>query len=376
MENDDNDLKGFSLPLHRGQSTDDRDEKAKPHLFHGPSRSSLEYLTAHRNTKLNFYAPSNYLMLGWQIASGGGVMPLNDFSVSSGSGAPPVVRELSENRAGRYHVFVGDLSPEVDDYVLKKAFSAFGTMSDARVMWDGNSGKSRGYGFLAFVDKTDAEQAIMIMNGKRLGSRKIRVNWTNQEIQRVSPTTTASSRRPVTSGSAPAASGFEHGRLLHDSLPLLSEPRNNRLGFPEGVETLDYRPDLAMSGSTDPSEGYPGTLFSKPDNSTLSPDTLPYLMTHHSDGFFGTLLSDPENGISFSDTPPKRNVATPKRIWASKARRKYPGRFACSMCSQTFTTNTNLKSKLCSADVAHELINIFQTMSMLTWALRTTVVIV
>ena len=46
-----------------------------------------------------------------------------------------------------------------------------------------NSGKSRGYGFLAFRDKTDAEQAIATMNGEWLGSRAIRVNWANQKTQ-------------------------------------------------------------------------------------------------------------------------------------------------------------------------------------------------
>jgi len=38
----------------------------------------------------------------------------------------------------------------VNDEVLAKAFGAFGSMSEARVMWDMNSGKSRGYGFLSF----------------------------------------------------------------------------------------------------------------------------------------------------------------------------------------------------------------------------------
>lgn len=86
-----------------------------------------------------------------------------------------------EDTSGHFHVFVGDLSPEVSDEVLGKAFAAFGTLSDARVMWDMNSGKSRGYGFLAFRDKTDAEQAIATMNGEWLGSRAIRVNWANQK---------------------------------------------------------------------------------------------------------------------------------------------------------------------------------------------------
>ncbi|KAH9947986.1 hypothetical protein B0H21DRAFT_778225 [Amylocystis lapponica] len=92
-------------------------------------------------------------------------------------------QQNKEDTSNHFHVFVGDLSPEVNDEVLAKAFSAFGTLSDARVMWDMNSGKSRGYGFLAFRDKTDAEQAIATMNGEWLGSRAIRVNWANQKTQ-------------------------------------------------------------------------------------------------------------------------------------------------------------------------------------------------
>lgn len=88
-----------------------------------------------------------------------------------------------EDTQHHHHVFVGDLGPEVNDEVLSKAFGAFGSMSEARVMWDMNTGKSRGYGFLSFRDKADAEQAITTMNGEWLGSRAIRVNWANQKTQ-------------------------------------------------------------------------------------------------------------------------------------------------------------------------------------------------
>jgi nucleolysin TIA-1/TIAR len=126
-------------------------------------------------------------------------------------------QQNKEDTTGHYHVFVGDLSPEVNDEVLAKAFSAFGTMSDARVMWDMNSGKSRGYGFLAFRDKTDAEQAIATMNGEWLGSRAIRVNWANQKTQGA-PAPAAASPRPVGAGGAPAPINFQGGPLSYESV--------------------------------------------------------------------------------------------------------------------------------------------------------------
>ncbi|EGO30976.1 hypothetical protein SERLADRAFT_455426 [Serpula lacrymans var. lacrymans S7.9] len=125
-------------------------------------------------------------------------------------------QQNKEDTTGHYHVFVGDLSPEVNDEILGKAFSAFGTMSDARVMWDMNSGKSRGYGFLAFRDKTDAEQAIATMNGEWLGSRAIRVNWANQKTQ--GSVAVASPPRPGATGGAPAPINFQGGPLSYDSV--------------------------------------------------------------------------------------------------------------------------------------------------------------
>ncbi|KIL70623.1 hypothetical protein M378DRAFT_183247 [Amanita muscaria Koide BX008] len=126
-----------------------------------------------------------------------------------------------EDTSNHYHVFVGDLSPEVNDEVLGKAFSAFGSLSDARVMWDMNSGKSRGYGFLAFRDKTDAEQAIATMNGEWLGSRAIRVNWANQKTQGAPGTGGVPglvSPRPASTGNAPAPINFQGGPLTYESV--------------------------------------------------------------------------------------------------------------------------------------------------------------
>ncbi|KAJ1761972.1 E3 ubiquitin-protein ligase pub1 [Coemansia sp. RSA 2167] len=87
-----------------------------------------------------------------------------------------------EDTSAHFPVFVGDLSSEVNDQVLAKAFSVYPSMSDARVMWDMVSGKSRGYGFVTFRDRADAEMSIGQMNGEWLGSRAIRVNWANQKV--------------------------------------------------------------------------------------------------------------------------------------------------------------------------------------------------
>ena len=88
-----------------------------------------------------------------------------------------------EDTSNHFHIFVGDLSNEVNDEVLLQAFSVFGQVSEARVMWDMKTGRSRGYGFVAFRDRSDAERALSSMDGERLGSRAIRCNWANQKGQ-------------------------------------------------------------------------------------------------------------------------------------------------------------------------------------------------
>ena len=41
--------------------------------------------------------------------------------------------------------------------------------------------KSKGYGFVSFTKKIEAENAITLMNGQWLGSRSIRTNWATRK---------------------------------------------------------------------------------------------------------------------------------------------------------------------------------------------------
>lgn len=82
-----------------------------------------------------------------------------------------------EDTSNHFNVFVGDLSPEVTDAMLFACFSVYPSCSDARVMWDQKTGRSRGFGFVSFRNQQDAQSAINDLTGKWLGSRQIRCNW-------------------------------------------------------------------------------------------------------------------------------------------------------------------------------------------------------
>uniref|UniRef100_A0A667YBE0 Nucleolysin TIAR n=1 Tax=Myripristis murdjan TaxID=586833 RepID=A0A667YBE0_9TELE len=86
-----------------------------------------------------------------------------------------------KDTSNHFHVFVGDLSPEITTEDVKAAFAPFGKISDTRVVKDMTTGKSKGYGFVSFYNKLDAENAIVHMGGQWLGGRQIRTNWATRK---------------------------------------------------------------------------------------------------------------------------------------------------------------------------------------------------
>jgi cold-inducible RNA-binding protein len=73
-------------------------------------------------------------------------------------------------------LFVGSLSWNTDDDGLRRAFESFGEVTDAKVITDRETGRSRGFGFITFADDDSATQAINKMNGSMLDGRTINVN--------------------------------------------------------------------------------------------------------------------------------------------------------------------------------------------------------
>ncbi|XP_050420484.1 nucleolysin TIAR-like isoform X2 [Adelges cooleyi] len=89
--------------------------------------------------------------------------------------------QLKTDTSKHHHIFVGDLSPEIETQTLREAFTPFGEISDCRVVRDPQTLKSKGYGFVSFLKKAEAESAINAMNGQWLGSRSIRTNWATRK---------------------------------------------------------------------------------------------------------------------------------------------------------------------------------------------------
>ncbi|KAJ3058837.1 hypothetical protein HDU99_006622, partial [Rhizoclosmatium hyalinum] len=63
-----------------------------------------------------------------------------------------------------------------DDQALYDAFGQYGTVADAIVLKDRETGKSRGFGFVTMSSPDEAQAAIAAMDNQELDGRTVRVN--------------------------------------------------------------------------------------------------------------------------------------------------------------------------------------------------------
>ena len=72
-------------------------------------------------------------------------------------------------------IYVGNLPFSVTLDKLKELFSSYGEIDDAIVITNKYPGRSRGFGFVSFVNDADAERAIAEMNKKVIEGRELNV---------------------------------------------------------------------------------------------------------------------------------------------------------------------------------------------------------
>ncbi|KAL3647570.1 Polyadenylate-binding protein rbp47b' [Castilleja foliolosa] len=76
-----------------------------------------------------------------------------------------------------YSIFVGDLAPDVTDYLLMETFRAsYTSVRGAKVVTDPNTGRPKGYGFVKFADEIERNRAMVEMNGRYCSARPMRIS--------------------------------------------------------------------------------------------------------------------------------------------------------------------------------------------------------
>lgn len=79
--------------------------------------------------------------------------------------------------------YVGNLDQSVDDSLLLELFSQIGRVSSVHIPKDKLSGTHNGYGFVEFMDVSDVEYAIKVMNMVKLVNRPLRVSKSSTDKQ-------------------------------------------------------------------------------------------------------------------------------------------------------------------------------------------------
>lgn len=73
-------------------------------------------------------------------------------------------------------LFVGNLSFNTTENDLQDAFAAHGTVTEAKLMTDRESGRPRGFGFVTMSTPEEAQAAIDALNGRDVDGRALTVN--------------------------------------------------------------------------------------------------------------------------------------------------------------------------------------------------------
>lgn len=126
----------------------------------------------------------------------------------------PIIAQLTEaekNRAARpseggaapgangapfHRLYVGNIHFSVTEKDLQEIFEPYGELEQVILQRDElNPGRSKGYGFVQFVDPTHAKDALAEMNGFELAGRQIRVGLGNDKF---TPESTANLLRTFT----------------------------------------------------------------------------------------------------------------------------------------------------------------------------------
>jgi RNA recognition motif-containing protein len=73
-------------------------------------------------------------------------------------------------------LYVGNLSYNTTEEGLRNLFSGFGAVASAKIIFDRETGNSKGFGFVEMSTDDEASAAIAGTNGREFEGRQIRVN--------------------------------------------------------------------------------------------------------------------------------------------------------------------------------------------------------
>jgi len=115
-------------------------------------------------------------------------------------GVPIVVQpsQAEKNRVGNYadpmirpekgpmKLYVGNLHCNISEEMLKGIFEPFGRIQSIQLMKDQETDRSKGYGFITYMEAEDAKKAMEHLNGFELAGKDMKVGHVTEQHQNTS----------------------------------------------------------------------------------------------------------------------------------------------------------------------------------------------
>merc|ERR1712003_609722 len=94
-------------------------------------------------------------------------------------------RDPRLRQSGKGNIFVKNLHESIDNKTLYDTFSVFGNILSCKVVIDKDSQKSRGYGYVHYVDDKSAKKAIEGVNGMTISDKKVHAELFKPREERI-----------------------------------------------------------------------------------------------------------------------------------------------------------------------------------------------
>jgi len=167
-------------------------------------------------------------------------------------------------------VFIGGLAWHTDDATLRQKFEEFGTVEEAVVVKDRDTGRSRGFGFVRFSQESEAESAIAAMNNVEFDGRQIRVDKASDKSS--NPRPGFGGRGGYNTGSGSGEQGYQGGG---GGYPVNPYGQRNQ-GYGGGGGGPSWGPPQYPAGGY-PQPGYPQPGYGQPQAYPQNPPFDPNL---------------------------------------------------------------------------------------------------
>ncbi|XP_012885336.1 PREDICTED: U2 snRNP-associated SURP motif-containing protein [Dipodomys ordii] len=130
------------------------------------------------------------------------------------------------------NLYLGNINPQMNEEMLCQEFGRFGPLASVKIMWprtDEERARERNCGFVAFMNRRDAERALKNLNGKMIMSFEMKLGWGKAVPIPPHPIYIPPSMMEHTLPPPPSGLPFNaqpRERLKNPSAPMLPPPKN------------------------------------------------------------------------------------------------------------------------------------------------------